>query len=243
MTTYEQQLVRWSEALSAGRGDTVLDDLTSDCSPRDVERFLENANGERYRLLAEEMDLVALAFDDFDRLLDEYLRETPRQTFTLHERDQQRFLRWLRGRSLTPQQSDYVTYQETEYACYELARNHRAAHLEFQRAWSFSRQRIEGQLRRADCRVLVNPVCVWARLEVATTTNDEPRTGDVIFLAADTEIRSLWLTTAQRAAARTLISQRPTTLTEWKDYLPHMHMEDHAALCREFVAGGLVALR
>ncbi len=54
---------------------------------------------------------------------------------------------------------------------------------------------------------------------------------------------SLLSWTAQRAAARTLISQRPTTLTEWKDYLPHMHMEDHAALCREFVAGGLVALR
>ena len=242
MTTYEQQLVCWSDSLSAGRADTVLDDLTGDCSTHDVERFLENAIGERYRLLTEELNLVALAFDDFDGLVGEYLREVPRRTFALHEREQQRFLRWLKDRSLTPQQSDFVTYQESEYACYELARQNRTAHLEFQRVWNHSRRRIEKQSQLTNGVIRVNPVCVWTRLEVATVADDESRSGDVVFLAVGTQVRSLWLTNTQYSAAQYLISHNPTTLTAWKASIPQMNTEGHDTLCRELVEGGLVAI-
>jgi hypothetical protein len=129
VNAYEQLLADWSEELAAGRIGAVLDHLTDNSFKHDVERFLENSIGERRRMLLEEVDLVGLAFEDFGRLVDDYLAVTPRKTFELHEREPQRFLRWLRTLSLTPKQLDFVTYQESEYACYELARTNRKAHI------------------------------------------------------------------------------------------------------------------
>jgi hypothetical protein len=89
----------------------------------------------------------------------------------------------------------------------------------------------------------MNPVCAWTRLEAATWADGEPRSGDVVFLAIDTQIRSLWLTCKQYRAVQYLVSHNPTTQAAWTAWNSHLNADGHAALCHELVTGGLVALR
>ena len=136
---YPQQLARVSAALAAAQTQAILGDITPICGPGDVQRFVDNAVGERFRLISEELAFVGLAFDDFDRLIDQYLRETPRQTYALDQSDQERFLTWLRRtRVLHAKQSDFVSHQEAEYACLAKARENRVGHVAFQRLWTLS---------------------------------------------------------------------------------------------------------
>lgn len=241
MKTYEQRLADWSDELAAAQTRHVLGDLTADCSERDVERFLENAVGERRRMLSEEMDLVGLAFDDMARLIDEYVALTPRKTFELHEREPQRFLRWLRRFPLTPQQADFVTYQESEYACYELARTNRRAHLAFQRLRNRCLSEDFEPLDPADCLLHLNPVCVWSQLEVAATVDGSAASGDVAFLAIDTRIEMLWLSNEQRELVNRLNADVPTALTACVKNEPRLSSNAVAALVRQLMVSGLLA--
>ncbi|MBA4106395.1 MAG: hypothetical protein C0485_11610 [Pirellula sp.] len=241
MKTYEQRLADWSDELAAARTRQVLGDLTADCSVRDVERFLENAVGERRRMLSEEMDLVGLAFDDMERLIDEYVALTPRKTFELHEREPQRFLRWLRRLPLTPQQADYVTYQESEYACYELARTNRTTHLAFQRLRNQCVTEDFEPLDHADCLLYLNPVCVWSQLEVAATVDGSAASGDVAFIAIDSRIEMLWLSGEQRDFVDRLNAHAPTTWTASANVDARPSLNAVNAMVRQLVAGGLLA--
>lgn len=241
MKTYEQCLADWSDELAAARTRQVLGDLTGVCSVRDVERFLENAVGERRRMLSEEMDLVGLAFDDMERIIDEYVALTPRKTFELHEREPQRFLRWLRRLPLTPQQADYVTYQESEYACYELARTNRTAHLAFQRMRNQWVTKDFEPLDLSDCVLHLNPVCVWSQLEVAATVDGSAASGDVAFLAVDSRIEMLWLSSEQREFVKRLNVHAPTAWTACVDAQPRLKTNVVAAIVRQLMVGGLLA--
>ena len=241
MKTYAQCLADWSDELAAARTHHVLGDLTVDCSARDVERFLENAVGERRRMLSEEMDLVGLAFDDMERLVDEYVALTPRKTFELHEREPQRFLRWLRRLPLTPQQVDYVTYQESEYACYELARTNRTAHLAFQRMRNQCVTEDFEPLDHADRLLYLNPVCVWSQLEVAATVDGSAASGDVAFIAIDSRIEMLWLSGEQRDFVARLNAHVPTTETAAAIVDTRLSLPAVNAMVRQLVAGGLLA--
>ena len=241
MKTYEQRLADWSDELAAARTRHVLGDLTVDCSVRDVERFLENAVGERRRMLSEEMDLVGLAFDDMEQLIDEYVALTPRKTFELHEGEPQRFLRWLRRLPLTPQQADYVTYQESEYACYELARTNRSAYLAFRRLRNQCLTEDFEPLDLSDYLLYLNPVCVWSRLEVAATVDGSAASGDVAFLAVDSRIEMLWLSSEQREFVKRLNAHAPTAWTACVNAQPRLKTNVVNAMVRQLVAGGLLA--
>jgi hypothetical protein len=235
MTSYQQQLVHWSTSLACGDPTAVLDQLTEDCSRRDVDRFLENSMGERYRLLTEELNLVALAFDDFELRVDEYLHAVPRQTFLLNEREPQRFLRWLKAQPLTDQQLDYITCQEAEYACYELARRHRVAHLEFQEVWHRRREGFDNLGSTAGSRVIINPVYFWAHLTIAA-----PEV--VVFLAVGAEVRSLRLTDQQCFATRKLMQHSPLCMVQWQSSCSPMTNHAHREVRELLVNGGLAAI-
>ena len=84
------------------------------CTTADVARYLENAMGERRRLLLEELSFVALAFDDFEQRVDQYLTETPRRTYAVTERGQERFLTWLWPDEWNAPQRDFVTGQDAD---------------------------------------------------------------------------------------------------------------------------------
>lgn len=241
MSAYAQQLARWADSLAAGSSNALLADLAQSCGPADVARYLENAMGERRRLLLEELGFVALAFTDFEQRVDKYLSETPRRTYAVTERDQEQFLVWLRRDALNAQQRDFVACQAAEYECYRLAQKNRVAHLEFQRLVS---QR-EQEKRTRDERkttIKVNPVHVWSRLEVAASDEHGAQSGDVVFFVIEHEVRSLWLTTTKRHAVRDLAKNQQIPWAQWRDDHPELSDDETQALCQELSQSGLVAI-
>jgi len=241
VSTYAQQLARWADSLAAGRSEALLADLASGCNEADVARYLENAMGERRRLLLEELSFVALAFADFEQRVDQYLSETPRRTYAVTERDQERFLEWLRRDELNAQQQDFVACQAAEYGCYRLAQKNRVAHLKFQRLASQREQRNE-TTNDQHKTILVNPVHVWSRLEVAATDEHGTHSGEVVFVVVDQEIRSLWLKAARQHAARKLTTKQQIPWAEWRNNHPQLTDDEISTLCRELIDGGLIVV-
>ncbi len=237
--SYAQQLARVSTALAATQCEGVLDDITSDCDVGDVQRFVDNAVGERFRLLTEELAFVALAFDEFEQLVDQYLCENPRQTFTLDTSDQERFLDWLRcTRVLDGKQSDFVTSQLAEYACLAKARENRKSHVAFQQLWTLSKQATREQRTEPNQELQVNPIHVWSRLTIVGSSA-KPSDGDnTIFLAIDKQVRSLWLAAEHIDAVRDLTQNNSSTLAAWTARHPALQHPDE--LCDQLIESGLV---
>ncbi|MBL9161912.1 MAG: hypothetical protein JNL18_04125 [Planctomycetaceae bacterium] len=242
MSAYERSLADWSEELGAGRIGQVLESLAAGSLRRDVERFLENSLGERRRMLVEEVDLAGLAFENFEQLVDDYLAMTPRRTYQLDEREPQRFLRWLRQRSLTPQQADFVSYQESEYACYELARTNRQAHLTFQRLWTRSRVLANETIELSDYTPVVNPICVWSRLEVATLAVSAASRGDVAFFAVGSQILTLWPTERQLQLIASLLELGATAFAVCGAAASDLERQAVKETALELIAAGFLAL-
>ncbi|MGD9645249.1 MAG: hypothetical protein AB7U73_06020 [Pirellulales bacterium] len=238
--SYAAQLARVSTALAAAQSRDVLEDITSDCGLGDVQRFVNNAVGERYRLLHEELAFVALAFDNFTQLVDEYLQATPRQTYALDSSDQERFLAWLRRtRVLDARQSDFVGSQQAEYACLAKARENRLAHVAFQRSWTLSKQVTNGRQLEPAQELQVNPIHVWSRLTIAGGDDDRGGEVNTIFLAIGQQVRSLWLTAEQIDPVRDLTQHNPTTLAAWT--ARHPRLTDREQLCEQLIDSGLIA--
>ena len=238
--SYAAQLTRVSTALAAADCTAVLEDITSDCRLGDVQRFVDNAVGERFRLITEELEFVALAFDDFDKLVDRYLRETPRQTYSLDSSDQERFLIWLRNNcTLDARQRDFVAHQEAEYACLAKARAHRVAHVAFQRLFALSKLAKEQRLE-PNQELQVNPIHVWSRLTIAGGDDGVHDRDNAIFVAVGQQVRSLWLSADQIEAVRDLARINRATLAEW--IARHPQVEHPEQLCRKLIEGGLVAV-
>jgi len=238
---YPQQLARVSAALAAAQTQAILGDITPNCGPGDVQRFVDNAVGERFRLISEELAFVALAFDGFDQLIERYLRETPRQTYALDQSDQERFLGWLRRtRVLAAKQSDFVSHQEAEYACLTKARENRAGHVAFQRVWTLSKQTQREQQVPANQEMQVNPIHIWSRMTIADAQSNQPSEDNVLFLAVGQEVRSLWLDAERITAVRDLTQHNPTTLAAWS--ARNRELTNRTQLCDELIAAGLVAL-
>jgi hypothetical protein len=238
---YPQQLARVSAALAAANSEAILGDVTPICDVGDVQRFVDNAVGERFRLIREELAFVALAFDNFDELIDEYLRETPRRTFALDDSDQERFLAWLRGtRELDAKQSDFIAHQEAEYACLAKAQKNRAGHVAFQRLLTLSKQTQREPQEPTNQEMQVNPIHVWSRMTIADTQPTTPGEDNVLFLAVGQEIRSLWLNVEQIKAVRDLILHNATTLAAWS--ARHPELTNAEQLCQELIAAGLLAV-
>jgi hypothetical protein len=238
---YPQQLTRVSAALAAAKSEAILADIMPICGLGDVQRFIDNAVGERFRLISEELAFVALAFEGFDRLIDQYLRENPRQTYALDHSDQERFLGWLRSTYvLDAKQSDFIAHQEAEYACLAKAQKNREGHVAFQRLWTLSKQTQREQQEQTNQEMQVNPIHVWSRMTIANVQSIQSSEANVLFLAVGQEVRSLWLDREQIAAVRDLTQHNSITLADWS--ARHPELTNPTQLCDDLVAAGLVAV-
>ncbi len=228
--SYREQLRRWSRALAMGDITEVCADVVQG-EAEDVRRFLANNTGERRKLLRQELAFVALAFDDFDGAIDAYLRAVPPTAYDPMRSDRERFLSWLRAVwPLTAQQSDFVAYQQAEYAVLALARERRAEHLAFQR------MRTQGRSFDADGneRVHLNPIRAWARL--ALPGRDA---GAMLFFADGERIASIW-PAPPLELVRSLAAE-PRTLEECAELLAPIGQWKAAALCHDLADKGLLA--
>ncbi len=232
---YHEQLHDWVEALTTGDIRAVCDAL-AEGEADDVRRFLDNSVGERRKLLRQELALVALAFDDFDDLVCDYMRAVPQTAYDPACSDRQRFLCWLRRvRPLTAMQGDFVAYQEAEYAVAALARTQRPRHLAFQGMATKARQQAARLDADVTLRLHLNPIRIGTRL--ALPGRDF---GEVLFFAAGDRVASVGLDSRIRELVD-LLEPGPRTLEECTSRLRPVSREELAIRCRDLADKGLVA--
>lgn len=209
---YRDQLDRYATDLAAGRVEQVLPDLVVGSGRGDVERYVENAVLERFRMLVEDTRLVALATPDIEPLVLEYLRLFPRQTFELGRREAPAFLFWLsRTRKLTTRQADFVAFQQAEYACLTLAGNRQAEYRQFRRLLAASDPRSIGP----STQLTLNPARVWSRLSGFALGERTAELRPVLFAPQGEQICHHALDDAQRLCLGRLEDAAPTTLADW----------------------------
>lgn len=232
---YQEQLQRWVGALTTGDLREMYDAL-SEGEAGDVRRFLDNGVGERRKLLRQELAFVALAFDDFEDLVSDYVRSMPQTAYDPARSDREQFLCWLRQtRLLTAMQGDFVAYQEAEYAVAALARTRRPQHLTFQRMATRARQRTARLDTDSALLIHLNPIRMWTRL--ALPGRD---LGEVLFFAAGDRVASVGLDSPAPEIAH-LLATRPRTLEECTSRLRPVSREEIAVACRDLADKGLVA--
>jgi hypothetical protein len=222
--------------MAALRGEEVCEAL-AEGDARDVERFLLNAIGDRRALLQKELAFVALAFDDFDALVEDYLHQVPQAAYDHAYSDRERFLRWLQDvRRLGPEQRTFVAYQQAEYTVMAVARKQRTEHLAFQRDARRSAQHLARLGQDATLRILLNPIHAWSWLALPGQA-----VGDVLFFAAGERVAAAVLQPVERQLAE-MLARGPCTLAECASALRPVSPEKLACLCRARIAEGLLAL-
>lgn len=228
--SYKEQLVRWSGELAAARTGEVCDALAGGNS-EDVIRFLINSFGDRRKALWDELAFVALAFDDFDAIVQAYLHQVPQRAYDPAHNDRVRFLSWLRSsRPLTDKQREFVAYQQAEYAVMALAWERRTEHAAFQRAWRQVGRQVPRLGPDPTLRILVNPIRAWSRVALPG------RGGDALFFAAGDRVTAAALGPVEREFVD-LLARGPCTLAGYAGERP----EELASLCRDRATEGLLA--
>jgi len=231
---YREQLSRWSLLLASGRLEEFQAELAANPAGQGARMHLANSRGERRKLLAAEMRFVALAFLDMGAQIDKYIEALPRPAFDPELGDRERFLRWLSERPLTPQQADFVAYQLGEYALLAQARRDHAGHVRFQRLLAGS-PLPAGE----NSRLHLNPIRVWWRLATPGLTSGGTGPQDVLFYAAASEVRVLWLPPDQLTWVRDLAERAPCALDVWAGGSAR---GDYQSLAAHLVNQGVVAL-
>jgi hypothetical protein len=233
--SYKEQLVHWSGALAAGRITEVSKALAGG-NAEDVFRFLVETFGERKRLLCEELTFVALAFDDFDALVQKYLHQVPQLAHDPAKSDRERFLRWLQeGHPLTNRQRDFIAYQQAEYAVIAEARKRRAEHVAFQRARLQATRHLPRLGHDPALRIRLNPIRAWRHLALPGRA-----AGDALFFADSDWVRAAVLAPVERDLIKVL-ADGPCTLAECADKLAPASPEVFVPFCRNRAAEGLLA--
>lgn len=216
IAAYESQLARYAECLAAGQIHELLPDLAAGCDGDDVQRYVDNAVGERCRMLHQDSLLAALAYDDLAEKIAQYVHATPRTAYLHGQRETAAFLDWL-ARTTTPtvQQADFLAYQRAEFACLELAHQKRTEYVRFCAARRDDTQATDFCLSHAAGPILLNPVRVWSRLSGFAAGYDSAESVDALFLAQGEQIRHVCLDALAAERLRQLESLAPCSVDDW----------------------------
>lgn len=250
---YRDLIERLCGALAAGRGADIAEHVWERGAAEGIAEHLANAFGERIELLRRALRLVALAFDDFDSLIFEYMRQVPIATYHSGRSDAERFLDWLsRSRSLTPKQQDFAAYRRAELTVERLARRRRAAHQQFQRLLAAMAGRATWQAvpgaadvslpRTAEAWTIhLNPVRVWTRLSIFAAET-ESGGAPVLFYPVGAGIEAGRLDELQRRMLGDLEAVAPVEMRDWQGRHRHRSAAEQQTVLGTLVAQGLVAL-
>ena len=242
LNLYETQLSRYAQALAAGQIEPVLPDLVGGSGPADVQRYVDNAVGERVRMLVEDAQLVGLVVDGLETKALDYIQQTPRDAYEYGRRETPRFLNWLRDTTpLSARQLDFVAYQLAEFACLELAYECRDEYLRFvaAREQQAAAQRCLHEIPNP--LLHINPVRVWSQLAVASGADDSPIPRPTLFYAHGEQIQHATLDASRVACWRRLEEMAPCEPSAWA----RAHgwpMVDAMTLAASWIEQGLIAV-
>lgn len=178
--SYADQLDHYTDELARGGVDRLLPALTMGSTGDDVARYVENAVGERIRMLRDDTRLVALAIDGIESLIYRYVELVPRPDVRWGHREASDFLSWLATNwlatgPLDARAADFVAFQTAEFACLELAHRRQSALRAFHAA-------LRDTVPHAPAaRLTLNPARVWTQLSGRSLGRDDFELTPVLF--------------------------------------------------------------
>jgi hypothetical protein len=214
--SYQEQVGRLVQALGRAECSAVLDDLQSGSLPQRLKLFVDSNGEKRFNKLNDQLEFVAEAFEDFEHLIEVYIRQRPLAAYDSGVSDGERMLLWLLDkRPLTPVQRDYVLCQRGRHAVEELARCHRQGHVAFQK---LRRQQPSdvSQIDLTSAILHLNPIRANATFITRALLDSEsdPPT-EVLFFPDGHEIATAVLEPQALHGLLTLAGLAPCRLFDW----------------------------
>ncbi|MEQ8784914.1 MAG: hypothetical protein RIC55_01385 [Pirellulaceae bacterium] len=242
---YRKQLADLVEAMSRPNRESAVTLLTDDSAPAAVKMFVDGNLDKRLDKLAAQLEFVRDAFEDFDDLLKQYIRNTPLEALDTSQTDGERMLRWLTASgSLTLVQQDYITVQRTRHAIERLALEHRQRHVAFQ----LLRREDEDadDLLLPETVVHLNPIRAWARLQTQALLDQENEgcelPCDTMFFADGGDIISVQLELEGQVLLNDLADNQPCSIGDWAELSRVSEVDTLIELAQDLVELGLIAV-
>lgn len=240
--TYQEQVQRLVHALGRSQYQAIVDDLQSGSTADRLRLFVDGNCEKRFEKLSDQLEFVAEAFDDFEHLIEVFIRQHPLAAYDTAVSDAERMLLWLLDkRPLSPEQRDYVLCQRARHAVVELARCNRSGHVAFQQKL-IAQRRAGMRVDLATAVLHLNPIRSNATFVTRCLLDSlsEPPT-EVLFFPDGHEIASVVLEPTALKALLVLVGIEPCTLAAWAERLK-VESEELRETAERLLEVGLLAM-
>lgn len=240
---YAEQIKRCAQALSLAKNDQVAGVLAKGHTLEMLKMFTDGNLDKRYQKLVDQCEFMADAFEDLDEVIVEYVKTVPLTAYDTGPADAERFLRHLEsGRSLTPEQKDYITCQQGRYALEFQAMERRMEHVRFQELAALAETLMPEWGSNPDLWVHLNPLRVWATFQTTVLLDEDdlvPAT--VLFYPVGDDIRTAVLEEEGMAVAKFLSARTRARLEDsgWEE--TGLDRDERIEICRDLAEIGLAA--
>ena len=242
---YRSELRRLVRAMSRANHESVLaDDLAGGTPIVRVKMFVDGNLDKRLDKLEKQLEFIAEAFDDFEALIRQYIRETPLAALDTAAGDGQKMLDWLRQREqLTLEQLDHIVCQSARHQVEALGDQLRIEHIRFQELSSLAETMLDQLPSDGDLQLHLNPIRTWSRFHsVALLDEGAVPLADVVFFAVGGEISTAIMEPRGRRLLEELVEIAPCALSSWSAVSQLADYQELADLVVDLTEMGLVAI-
>lgn len=244
-TSYQHQLRRLIRAMSMpNRESEVAHALAGASTTVRVKMFVDGNLEKRFDKLQNQLLFVAEAFENFDRLITDFIRSEPLEAFGCALSDGEAMLKWLCStRELSAVQRDYIACQCARHTIEEIARSDRLGYVRFQELASVADELLPHLGNNESLRIILNPTRIWATFETGELLEDDAQPpANVLFFATRGEIATAALELEGQALLNELVDFQPCTLADWAAVSAWADRDELIAFCRDLARLGLVAI-
>lgn len=242
-TDYRDQIQRCAQTMALGHVEDVRPFLASSMSIERVKLFTDGNLDKRRDKLLDQVELLKVAFDNLNDLVNEYIHEVPLAAYDTGCSDGDRFLRWLKLTHVTtPEQQDYIACQLARDEVENIARRNRLGHVRFQELRSMNERLIAALATNPRLRIHLNPIRTWVTFQTrALLDEDTELPANALFFACGQQIRTSVFEDFGEFCVETLAAAGPLTLVDWSRIDRSAARRDVIAFCRDAAEMGLVA--
>ncbi|HZL91506.1 MAG TPA: hypothetical protein VFB96_24265 [Pirellulaceae bacterium] len=244
--TYRQKLTRLARALASADALAVAGDLAAGCPPRRARMFTDGNCEKRFEKLADQLEFIAPAFDDFAGLIEAFIRNQPLAAYDTGASDGEQMLLWLtRTQPCTAEQLDHIACQRGRHAVEDLARCNRLGHTHFQelRSVTPSEERELRLLLACGVTLHLNPIRIWTTFHTRVLLDDEAGVpAAVILFPVGSEIAIAVLEDDARPLVSELARLGPCSLAQWSAVTTRADSDRLEELVGDLAGLGLVAV-
>lgn len=244
---YRKQLDKYAAALSIARNENVVADLKAGHTAEMLKMFTDGNLDKRFDKIKDQVEFVIEFFngDQFEEMIDTYVKTVPLLAYDTGVSDGARFLDWLpQQRELTEEQQDAVRCQQARHRIEDVARENRMAHIHFQEQLTVADRLVNEFGDDERLRILVNPICVRTTFTTRALLDEEADLPAVVqFYPVRSDIRTAVLEEDGLELIDRLHESGPSSLAELQAALAFkLSREELFDLCLELVEMKLAAL-